>query len=251
MNQENREIKTFGPQFVIETGTDRIGYAGKSVYFIGGITKDGIRNNMSFHEGKGLARYCTEKEFQVECGIKCPENENSYRTIVHKGNYTVNADKGEIRLKGKTIIIEAADELHLLAANKIQIGYPEPGGTKEVLTNADIVHTVTKGGNIGDLLKSSSLFASFAGSFVPGASIASAAAGMFGGATPGGFSLGSIAQVAATAYGGPVAGALAGQLVGGGGGDLSLGGLAKSAATAYGGPIAGIAAETAVNELTS
>ena len=161
-----------------------------------------------------LCQYDTQtKEFQVECGIKCKDNNNSYRTIVHHGNYNVNADRGEIRLSGKTIIIEAADELHLLATNKIQIGYPQRGATKKVLTNADIVHTTTKGGNIGDLLKKSSLFASFAGSFVPQFSIASAAAGMYGGATPGGFSLGSLAKTAATAYGGPVAGIVAEQAV--------------------------------------
>jgi len=217
MNQESREIKTIGP-LLIESGTNRVGVAGKTVYFIGSKNKDGVKNNLSFHEGKGLARYYTEKEFQLESGIKCKDNEIACSTVVHHGSYTVNADRGEIKLSGKTIIIEAADELHLLAANKIQIGYPEPGGTKKVLTNADIVHTVTKGGNIGDLLKTSSLFASFAGSFVPGASIASAASGMFGGATPGG---------------------------------LSLSSLAKTAATAYGGPVAGIAAETVVNELTS
>jgi len=36
---------------------------------------------------------------------------------------------------------------------------------------------------------------------------------MYGGATPGGFSLGSIAKTAATAYGGPVAGIVAEQAV--------------------------------------
>ena len=212
MNQESRELKTIGP-LLIESGTNRVGHAGKTAYFIGSANKDGVKNNISFHEGDALARYYTEKEFQVECGIKCKDNNNSYRTIVHHGNYNVNADRGEIRLSGKTIIIEAADELHLLAANKIQIGYPQRGATKKVLTNADIVHTTTKGGNIGDLLKKSSLFASFAGSFVPQFSIASAAAGMYGGATPGGFSLGSLAKTAATAYGGPVAGIVAEQAV--------------------------------------
>ena len=39
----------------------------------------------------------------------------------------------------------------------------------------------TKGGNIGDLLKTSSLFSSFAGSFVSSSSLASAAAGMYTG----------------------------------------------------------------------
>ena len=212
MNQESRELKTIGP-LLIESGTTRVGVAGKTVYFIGSKNKDGVKNNISFHEGKGLARYYTEKEFQLEAGVKCKDNEIACSTVVHHGSYTVNADRGEIKLSGKTIIIEAADELHLLAANKIQIGFPEPGGTKQVLTNADIVHTETKGGNIGDLLKKSSLFASFAGSFVPGFSIASAAAGMYGGATPGGFSLGSLAKTAATAYGGPVAGIVAEQAV--------------------------------------
>ena len=99
--------------------------------------------------------------------------------------------------------------------NKIQIGYPQKGGTQQVLINAGVVDVKTKGGNIGDILKTSSLFAAFAKSYVPGGSLASAAAGMYG---SGGFSLGS---------------------------------LAKTAATAYGGPVAGMAAEAAVNELTS
>ena len=212
MNQENREIKSIGP-LLIESGTTRVGVAGKTVYFIGSKNENGVKNNISFHQGLGLARYYTEKEFQLEAGVKCKDNEIACSTVVHHGSYTVNADRGEIKLSGKTIIIEAADELHLLATNKIQIGYPQRGATKKVLTNADIVHTTTKGGNIGDLLKKSSLFASFAGSFVPQFSIASAAAGMYGGATPGGFSLGSLAKTAATAYGGPVAGIVAEQAV--------------------------------------
>ena len=217
MNQESREIKVIGP-LLIESGTQRVGVAGKTVYFIGSKNKDGVKNNISFHEGKGLARYYTEKEFQLEAGIKSKDNEIACSTVVHHGSYTVNADRGDIKLSGKNIIIEAADELHLLATNKIQIGYPQKGGTQQVLINAGVVDVKTKGGNIGDILKTSSLFAAFAKSFVPGFSIASAAAGMYGGASPGGFSLGS---------------------------------LAKTAATAYGGPVAGMAAEAAVNELTS
>ena len=178
MNQESRELKTIGP-LIIESGTNRVGAAGKTVYFIGSKNKDGVKNNLSFHEGKGLARYYTEKEFQIESGVKCKQNANNYKTIVHKGNYTLNADKGEIRLSGKTIIIEAADELHLLATNKIQIGYPEEGGTQQVLINAGVVDVKTKGGNIGDILKTSSLFAAFAGSFVPQYAIAKAAAKMY------------------------------------------------------------------------
>ena len=45
---------------------------------------------------------------------------------------------------------------------------------------ADKVDVITKGGNIGDLLKTSSLFSSFAGSFVSGGSLASVASRMYG-----------------------------------------------------------------------
>ena len=179
MNQENHEIKSFGPQFFIETGSEEMEYAGKAVYKIAATTKDDKKNNISFHE-TGFARYYTEDIFQIESGKKGKSNENNFRTIVHNGNYTVNAEKGEIRLRAKNIIIEATNDLSLLAPNTIQIGYPERGATKEVLTNADKVHTTTRGGNIGDLLKTSSLFSSFAGSFVSGGSLASVASRMYG-----------------------------------------------------------------------
>jgi len=180
MNEQNHELKTFGPQFLIDTGNEVMTHSGKTVYFIQGITKDKVKNNISFHE-TGFARIYTENILQIESGVRCKDNEDAFRQIVHHGNYNVNADKGEIRLSAKNIIIEATDNLSLLGSKTIQIGYPEQGATKEVLTNADKVHTTTRGGNIGDLLKTSSLFSSFAGSFVSSSSLASAASGMYGG----------------------------------------------------------------------
>ena len=71
------------------------------------------------------------------------------------------------------------NSIEIKADNLIQIGHKETGATKEVLTYANRVHTTTKGGNIGDLLKTSSLFSSFAGSFVSDNSLASAATKMY------------------------------------------------------------------------
>ena len=177
-NQEIREMKTIGP-LLIESGTNRVGAAGKTAYFIGCVNKVGIKNNLSFHEGKGLARYYTEKEFQVEAGVNCKDNQIAYKTIVHHGSYSVNTDRGDIKLKGRNIILEADDEIQIKASNIVQIGNPEPGGTKEIRLNADLVDVTTKGGNVGDILKTSSLFAAFAESFVPQYAIAKAAAKMY------------------------------------------------------------------------
>jgi len=184
MDKQNHQCKNFGPQYFIETGSEEMTYAGRTVCLTAAITKDNVKNNMSFHEN-GLARYHTEKDYQIEAGVKCKDNENAMRTIVHHGNYCVNADKGELRLKAKNIVIEATNNLTLEAANTIQIGYPERGGTQQVRIEADKVQVNTRGGNIGDLLKTSSLFSSFAGSFVSGGSLASAAAGMYGGPVAG------------------------------------------------------------------
>ena len=178
MNQESREIKSIGP-LLIESGTNRVGAAGKTAYFIGCVNKVGIKNNISFHEGKGLARYYTEKEFQVEAGVNCKDNQIAYKTIVHHGSYSVNADRGDIKLKGRNIILEADDEIQIKASNLVQIGHPEPGGTKEIVLTADVIDATSKGGNVADVLQTSSLFRSFAGSFVPQHAIAKAAKGMF------------------------------------------------------------------------
>tara|TARA_B100000214_G_scaffold160754_1_gene115317 strand:- start:51 stop:662 length:612 start_codon:yes stop_codon:yes gene_type:complete len=187
-NEQNHEIKSFGPQFFIETGSDRMAFCGRTVYFIGAATKlknDGtgesqVKNNISFHE-TGLARYYTEKQLQIEAGKLSKDNEITMSTIVHHGDYSVNADNGELRLKAKNIVIEATNNLTLEAVNTIQIGYPEQGATKEVRIEAGTVQVNTRGGNIGDLLKTSSLFSSFAGSFVSSSSLASAASGMYSG----------------------------------------------------------------------
>ena len=184
MDKQNHQVKNFGPQFFIESGSDEMTYAGRTVFLMAGITKDKIKNNVSFHE-TGLARYHTEKDYQIEAGVKSKDTDNTMRTLVHHGNYTVNADKGEIRLSARNIIIEASNELILEAPKKIRIGYEERGATNEINLHADKVEVTTRGGNIGDLLKTSSLFSSFSGSFVSGGSLASAAAGMYGGPVAG------------------------------------------------------------------
>ena len=181
MNEQNHELKTFGPQVLIDTGNGTMCHAGKTVFFIQGMTKDKIKNNFSFHE-TGFARVYTEKTMQVESGVSGSSNEKdniAFRQIVHNGHYSVNANTGEIKLKAKDIILEAENSIEIKADNLIQIGHKETGATKEVLTYANRVHTTTKGGNIGDLLKTSSLFSSFAGSFVSSSSLTSAAAGMY------------------------------------------------------------------------
>ena len=236
MSQENYTQEIFNQQLIVEASGHMVGLPGKVAYSLLSQTKDGVKYNQTLSEGSGLSRVYAEKTLQVECGFKNKENEHSYKLIVHKGNCDFNADKGKLLQKAKQITLQAAEEI-VLQAPKIRIGYDQPGSTDEVLIYGSKVHVDEKGlksGNIADLLKKSSMFKAFSSSMIAGG---------------GNLSLGTLAQTAATAYGGPVAGAVAGQLLSGEG--LDAGSLAGSVATAYGGPVAGAAVESAVNQSQS
>ena len=180
-NEQTHELKTFGPQFFIDTGNETMTHAGKTVCFIQGQSKQ-LKDlfNVSFHE-TGLSRYYTEKTLQVESGFKGPSNvkENiSYRQVVHKGDYTLNVDKGTIRLAAKNIILEAENDLTLKALNKIQIGDKSTGATKEIELKADKVHAITTNGNIADILGTSFLKKAFSGSYANAGALGLAASGL-------------------------------------------------------------------------
>ena len=48
----------------------------------------------------------------------------AFAFIAHKGNFSVNADKAEVKLSGKQIILDASREI-VIQAPKIRIGYEE------------------------------------------------------------------------------------------------------------------------------
>lgn len=218
MTQENRILEGLNQQFLLESSTDVAGAAGKTAYIMRTVTKDGVKYNQSLHEGSGLSRQYAEKTLQVECGVKGASEgkaKDAYALIAHNGDANIIASKGAVLIKGTQITLDADDIV--IQGGKVRIGYEEPGATDEVVIFGDKVHVTTKGGNIGDILKTSNMFTAFSGSFVTNT----------------------------------LAGKLAAGYASGGIGGFSLGSIAKTAATAYGGPVAGIAAETAVNSLTS
>ena len=248
MSQENYTQEIFNQQLIVEASGHVVGLPGKVAYSLLAATKDGVKYNQTLSEGSGLARIHAEKTLQVECGFKNKENEHSYKLVVHKGNCDFNADRGKLLQKAKQITLQASEEI-VLQAPKIRIGYDQPGSTDEVLIYGTKVHVDEKGlkkGNIAELLKKTSMFKAFASSYLGGSG---GLLGGFGAAMGGDLSLGTLAQAAATAYGGPLAGAAAGQLLSGEG--LDAGSLAGSVATAYGGPVAGAAVESAVNQSQS
>ena len=56
---------------------------------------------------------------------------SAFAFIAHKGNFSVNADKAEVKLSGKQIILEASREI-VIQAPKIRIGYEVENKTKDI-----------------------------------------------------------------------------------------------------------------------
>ncbi len=140
--QENRTIDLFGPQFLIETGSRAVGVGGPNVFNISSINDDGIRYTQSFTQ--------TGKAQSTEAV--------SFIAVAHNGDACLNANKGWIRIKGRNIVLDATNQMHLLA-NDIRIGRPQVDGTERILLNATEIDAGSpRKGNIADLLKTSSIY---------------------------------------------------------------------------------------------
>ena len=165
MSDQARQYEIFGQKLLIETGGNKVGFPGPAAYILESITDDGNRYNQSLHEGSGLSRIYAEKRLQVDCGIKNSASDISYQLVSHKGEIAINAEGSWVRIKGKNICLEASDQLVLQGA-KVRIGYSQRGRTDKIDLVAQKINASCRGGNIGDLLRTSNIFQAFSGSYV-------------------------------------------------------------------------------------
>ena len=177
MSDQQRQYDIFGEKFLIETNTDRYSKPGKASYFLQSQTTDGVKYNQSLHEGSGLSRIHAGKTLQVDVGGANSDEDNSLIMTAHKGNASINADGGKLLLKASEIVLEAKDGLYL-QGSQVQIGFPQMGRTDSVEITGQSVNVTTRGGNIGDLLRTSNLFQAFAGSYVQKNLVAGVAKGV-------------------------------------------------------------------------
>lgn len=203
MTQENRTCEIINQKLIIESGSEAIGLPGKTAYILESQTEDEVHYNQSLHEGSGLARIYAEKTLQIEAGIKNTRAEKSLELISHNGDIDlVSRKNGNIGLRaaGGTICLEA-DNIILKAQTEITIGNKNRT-TDQINLNAKKIQVSRNNGNLGDWMRISDRYKSFASSFVT-----NKLGNIGASAIPGG--LGSVAGAVATAYGGPVAGAVA------------------------------------------
>ena len=165
MAQETRVFDGYGPKLQIETGNPVMGTPGRAAFSLMSTTDSNVKF-VQAHTESGLTKFYSEGFMQFEAG--------SHPNIASKGDCTVNAEKGTVRISGKQIVLEASREI-VIQSPKIRIGYEEENKTKDVKIIGQEVDIKAKKGPLADALLSSTMIKAFTGTLVSDLAIAGSA----------------------------------------------------------------------------
>ena len=166
MGQESRCFDAFGPKLQIETGNPVMGTPGRSAFSIMSTTDSNVKF-VQAHTESGLTKFYSEGTMQFEAGAHptMPSGITAFSFISHKGDFTVIAENGAVRIGGKQIVLEASREI-VIQSPKIRIGYENANKTKDVKIIGQEVDIQTKKGSLANVLMTSSYLKAFDGSLI-------------------------------------------------------------------------------------
>jgi hypothetical protein len=115
-----RDVDARSKSFKIDVNNPQEGQSGPEMFKIIGETPDGSIFTQSL-AANGLLRITNEGTTEIVGGSKNEPDGVDIRIYASKGSITINADKGNLQLKGKDIFIETPGTFSVLA-QKIQLG---------------------------------------------------------------------------------------------------------------------------------
>jgi len=114
-----RVLDVFGPNFLIETNGP-VGVGGGVAYQIYSVNDKEYKWQQALHQS-GLATMEADGSLEIQTGSKNKEGDVSYVAMAHNGDMAMTAENGWVRIYGRNIVLQAADELHL-QGNTVKIG---------------------------------------------------------------------------------------------------------------------------------
>ena len=114
-----RVLDVFGPNLLIETNGP-VGVGGGVAYQIYSVTDKDYKWQQALHQS-GLATMEADGSLEIQTGRKNKEGDVSYVAMAHNGDMAMTAENGWVRIYGRNIVLQAADELHL-QGNTVKIG---------------------------------------------------------------------------------------------------------------------------------
>ena len=114
-----RVLDVFGPNLLIETNGP-VGVGGGVAYQIYSVNDKDYKWQQALHQS-GLATMEADGSLEIQTGSKNKEGDVSYVAMAHNGDMAITAENGWVRIYGRNIVLQAADELHL-QGNTVKIG---------------------------------------------------------------------------------------------------------------------------------
>jgi hypothetical protein len=143
VNYEARDIFSLGPKFRITTNDIEVGADGKSVYSLYSYNDNNDVNLMSFSES-GAFRILNDRTIEIIAGNKSSGKSVDIVIAGRNGDVTITAcGNGAIRIKGKSVMIEAVEDLDLKAGRNITASC----GSGRILMKANKIDQVGLTGN--------------------------------------------------------------------------------------------------------
>ena len=160
-NWLKRQYDSYGPHFRIETANPELGVCGNIAYNLYGYADSGDTSNLGL-KGNGQFDIFADQCITIDGGAKVDGGGVCVNIIGSRGDIAITAmDNGDVRIKGRNIIIDADENIEMLAGGKVSIDSAEIEAVNQNTTRINAKRTfisgksIDIGGSTGVVLKTS------------------------------------------------------------------------------------------------
>ena len=160
-NWQKRQYDSYGPHFRIETANPELGVCGDIAYNLYGYADSGDTSNLGL-KGNGQFDIFADQCITIDGGAKVEGGGVCVNIIGSRGDIAITAmDNGDVRIKGRNIIIDADENIEMLAGGKVSIDSAEIEAVNQNTTRINAKRTfisgksIDIGGSTGVVLKTS------------------------------------------------------------------------------------------------
>ena len=147
-NGQNRQYDSYGPHFRIETANPELGVCGNVAYNLYGYADSGDTSNLGLM-GNGQFNIFADQCITIDGGAKVEGGGVCVNIIGSRGDIAITAmDNGDVRIKGRNIIIDADENIEMLAGGKVSIDSAEIEAVNQNTTRINAKRTFVSGKSI-------------------------------------------------------------------------------------------------------
>tara|TARA_B100001989_G_scaffold22945_1_gene13885 strand:- start:161 stop:763 length:603 start_codon:yes stop_codon:yes gene_type:complete len=145
---QKRQYDSFGPHFRIETGNPELGVAGNICYNLYGYSDSNDVTNIGMM-GDGQLQIMADQCITIDGGASVDGGGCCVNIIGSKGDVTITAMKnGDVKIKGTNIVLDATENVEIIAGGKVTIDSAELIATTQNTTRIHARKTRVSGSNI-------------------------------------------------------------------------------------------------------